>query len=137
MKTHTKIALAVGVVAVAGVTAASVGFARGGFGHHGGHWAGGARAMIMEQFDANQDGKLTQSEIDESIRSRMVGADSNGDGQLDLEEFQPLFVEIVRPRIVDGFQFLTPTAVLASPWKRSSGRSIVSSAVSIEMMTVN
>ncbi len=97
MTTHTKIAIA------------GAGMARGGFGHHGWHGGGhfgGARAMLMEQIDANQDGKLTQAEIDESLRGRMAGADANGDGRLDLEEFQPLLVEIMRPRIVDGFQFL-------------------------------
>ena len=41
-----------------------------------------------------------------NLRSRLVGADGNGDGRLDLEEFQPLLVEIMRPKIVDGFQFL-------------------------------
>ena len=62
--------------------------------------------MIMEQVDANEDGKLSRAEIDESVRSRMVGADSNRDGKLDLGEFQPLLVEMMRPKIVDGFQFL-------------------------------
>ena len=106
MKTHTKIAIATGIVVIGGVAIAGAGMARGGFGHHGGHWGGGARAMLMEQFDANQDGSLTRAEIDESVRARMAAADSDGDGQLDLEEFQPLLVEIMRPKIVDGFQFL-------------------------------
>ena len=112
MKTHTKIAIAAGIVVIGGVAIAGAGMARGGFGHHSGNWGGhgpfggGPRAMLMEQFDANEDGKLTKVEIDETVRSRIVGADSNGDGQLDLEEFQPLLVEIMRPKIVDGFQFL-------------------------------
>jgi len=62
--------------------------------------------MLMEQFDANQDDKLTQVEIDEAIRSRIASADSDGDGKLNLDEFQPILVEIMRPKIVDGFQFL-------------------------------
>lgn len=106
MKTHTKVAIAASIAVIGGVALAGASMARGGFGHHGGHWGGGARAMLMEQFDANQDGSLTQTEIDESIRSRMAAADSNGDGELDLDEFQPLLVEIMRPKIVDGFQFL-------------------------------
>ena len=105
MKTHTKIAIATGIVVVGGIALASAGIARGGFGHHKGPWGGGG-AMMMEQFDGNQDGKLSQAEIDETVRNRLAGADTNGDGQLDLEEFQPLLVEIMRPRIVDGFQFL-------------------------------
>ena len=107
MKTQTKVAIAAASVAViGGVALASAGMARGGFGHHGGNFGGGARAMLMEQFDTNKDGSLTKVEIDETVRSRMVAADTNGDGQLDLEEFQPLLVEIMRPKIVDGFQFL-------------------------------
>ncbi len=106
MKTHTKIAIAAGVAVIGGVVLAGAGMARGGFGHHGGHWGGGAHAMLMEHFDTNQDGSLTKAEIDESVRTRMVAADSNGDGQLDLDEFQPLLVDIMRPKIVDGFQFL-------------------------------
>ena len=105
MKTHTKIAIATGIVVVGGIALASAGIARGDFGHHKGPWGGGG-AMMMEQFDGNQDGRLSQAEIDETVRTRLAGADANGDGQLDLDEFQPLLVEIMRPRIVDGFQFL-------------------------------
>lgn len=108
MKTHTKIAIATSIAVIGGIALAGAGMARGGFGgHHGGPWGGdGPRAMLMEQFDADGNGELSQAEIDEGLRSRMVSADSNGDGRLDLEEFQPLLVEIIRPRIVDGFQFL-------------------------------
>lgn len=108
MKKHTKIAIAAGLAVVGGVALATAGMARGGLGHHGGHWGGGGdRAMmLLDQLDANQDNKLTEAEIDEVIRSRLAGADQDGDGQLNLEEFQPLLVEIMRPKIVDGFQFL-------------------------------
>ena len=107
MKKHTKIAIAAGVVIIGGVALATAGIARGGFGHHGGHWGGGDRAMmLLDHLDANQDNKLTEAEIDEVLRSRLVSADNDGDGKLNLEEFQPLLVEIMRPKIVDGFQFL-------------------------------
>ena len=107
MNKRTKIAIAAGVAVIGGIALTTAGMARGGFGHHGGHWGGGERAMmLLDQLDANQDDKLTQAEIDEVLRSRLAGADVNGDGQLSLDEFQPLFVEIMRPRIVDGFQFL-------------------------------
>jgi Ca2+-binding EF-hand superfamily protein len=79
--------------------------ARGGFHKGHGPWGGGA-AMMMQQFDADQDGKLTRAEIDDGLKSRIAGADSDGDGNLNLDEFQPLLVEIMRPKIVDGFQFL-------------------------------
>jgi Ca2+-binding EF-hand superfamily protein len=106
MKTHTKIAIIAGVAAIGAASIAGAVNARGGFGHHGGPWGGGRAMMMMEQFDADGDGKLTQAEIDGVVRSRLAAADSDGDGQLNLDEFQPLLVEIMRPRIVDSFQFL-------------------------------
>jgi len=108
MKTHTKIAAAASIAVIGGVALAGASIARGGFGHHGfgGHWSGGPATMLMEQVDVNQDDKLTQTEIDEAIRSRLASADIDGDGGLNLEEFQPILVEIMRPKIVDGFQFL-------------------------------
>lgn len=106
MKTQTKIAIVAGIAVIGGIALATSGMARGGFGHHGGHWGGGKAMMLMEQLDANQDDKLTEAEIDEVIRSRVAGADTDGDGQLNLDEFQPILVEIMRPKIVDGFQFL-------------------------------
>ncbi|NJO38564.1 MAG: hypothetical protein HC871_14355 [Rhizobiales bacterium] len=110
MKTHTKIAIVAGAAVIGAASLAGAVKARGGFGHHDGHgggpFGGGRAMMLMEQFDANEDGKLTQAEIDEVVRSRLAAADSDGDGRLSLDEFQPLLVEIMRPRIVDGFQFL-------------------------------
>jgi NAD(P)H-dependent flavin oxidoreductase YrpB (nitropropane dioxygenase family) len=109
MKTYSKIAIAAGVAVIGGVAVASAVSAHGGFGKRGGHWGGGfggPAAMLMEQIDANQDDKLTQAEIDEAIRSRLASADMDGDGKLNLDEFQPILIEIMRPKIVDGFQFL-------------------------------
>lgn len=110
MKTQTKIAIATGIAVIGGVALASASMARGGFGHHGGHggghWGGGAATMLMGQLDTNQDNKLTQAEVDEAIRSRLASADVDGDGKLSLDEFQPVLVEIMRPKIVDAFQFL-------------------------------
>jgi len=106
MKTHTKIFIAAGIAAIGGVALVGTSMARGGFHKGHGPFGGGGAAMIVEQFDTNQDQRLTTAEIDGGIQSRLAAADTNGDGNLDLEEFQPLLVELMRPKIVDGFQFL-------------------------------
>ena len=109
MKTHTKIFIATGIAAIGGIALVGTSMARGDFhrghGPFGGGFGGGA-AAIVEQFDANQDQRLSTAEIDQGIQSRIAAVDSNGDGNLNLEEFQPLLVEIMKPKIVDGFQFL-------------------------------
>jgi hypothetical protein len=105
MKTRTKIGIATSVAVMGGVAFIGTSMARGGF-HHGPFGARGGAAMIVEQLDTDQDQRLTRTEIDNGIQSRFTGADTDGDGNLSLEEFQPLLVEIMRPKIVDGFQFL-------------------------------
>ncbi len=106
MKTHTKIFIATGIAAIGGIALVGTSMARSGFLKGHGPFSGGGAAMIVEQFDTNQDQRLTTAEIDSGIQARLAAADSNGDGNLDLEEFQPLLVDIMRPKIVDGFQFL-------------------------------
>jgi Ca2+-binding EF-hand superfamily protein len=59
---------------------------------------------LFEQFDANQDGRLTQAEIDQVRQSRLAEFDQNGDGSLSLEEYQALWVAAMRESMVDRFQ---------------------------------
>lgn len=110
MKTHTKIVIATSAAVIGGLALVGTSMARGGFqqghGAFGGMGGGGGAAMIVEQFDTNQDQRLTTAEIDGGIQTRLAAADANGDGNLDLDEFQPLLVDLMRPKIVDGFQFL-------------------------------
>ncbi len=107
MKTHTKIAIVTGIAVIGGVAIVGTGMARGGFhGFHKGHGPFGGGAALIEQFDTDANQKLTRDEIDGGLQRRVAKADLNGDGNLDLEEFQPLLVEVMRPKIVDGFQFL-------------------------------
>jgi Ca2+-binding EF-hand superfamily protein len=91
-------ALALGAAAFAGASLADGGWGR----HHGGGHGGGMR--FFEQFDANQDGRITQAEIDEVRRSRLTEFDQNGDGSLTLEEYQALWLDAMRERMVDQFQ---------------------------------
>jgi len=106
MKTQAKIAITTGVLIIGGLALASVGIAHGGHGQKGGKRFGGPMLMWMEKADANGDEKVTEAEIDEAIRGQIAAADTDGDGRLSLDEFQPVLVEIMRPRIVDAFQFL-------------------------------
>ncbi|NNF79459.1 MAG: hypothetical protein HKN05_15640 [Rhizobiales bacterium] len=75
------------------------GYHQGGMKHHRrmGHW-------FMNRYDANEDGKVTQEEIDKNRSDRHGKYDSNGDGKLSLEEFQGLWLEAFRRRMVRAFQ---------------------------------
>ena len=126
MSTRTKITIIVSLsvlligMAIAGVSQADGWGPKGGphFGHHGSwqdghkgrHWKahGGPKRMIrmFEAYDANRDGKLTQAEIDEGRAAQVVRFDADGDGALSLQEYEGLWLEAMRARLVDRFQFL-------------------------------
>jgi Ca2+-binding EF-hand superfamily protein len=96
-------AVALGATVLAGATLA-------GGGHHGrGHWGGhggghGGGAWLFENFDANDDGRITQVEIEEVRQGQLQEFDANGDGSLSLEEYQALWLDAMRERMVDRFQ---------------------------------
>lgn len=71
-------------------------------GHHGPRGPGGMR--LMDQFDTNKDGKLTQDEIDAARKAQIAKYDANGDGVLSLEEYQALWLDAMRPMMVRQFQ---------------------------------
>lgn len=88
-------------------------------GHHGwkrhagyrhGGWHGKRRfggwgmKGLMERFDVNEDGKLTQEEVDEARKELLAKHDGNNDGKLSLAEFEKLWLEVMRQRMVRGFQ---------------------------------
>ncbi len=133
MKTTTK--LAVAFVALAGIGAAAVVSAQAhsgwqsrddgsprmmqqaygghhmrGEGFHGGHHGkrhGGRRMFrMMESFDTNDDGKLSQEEIDSSRAERFGKFDGDGDQSLTLQEYEQLWLDAMRERMVDRFQDL-------------------------------
>ena len=111
MRTSVKYALAgVGVAVAGGALLAGVAVANPGFGHHRmmmGH--GGAIAHeMLANVDTNDDGALSQEEIDAAVDSRFTEFDANTDGDLSLEEFQALWAEITQPMAVRAFQFLDP-----------------------------
>jgi Ca2+-binding EF-hand superfamily protein len=132
MKTTTKIAVA--LVALTGIGAAAIsaqadsrwqggdggsprmmqqaygGHHMRGDGFHGGHHGRrhGGRGMfrMMEAFDANEDGKLSQDEIDSSRAERFGQFDGDGDQSLTLQEYEQLWLDAMRERMVDRFQDL-------------------------------
>ncbi len=103
-------------VAVALVAGAAVSYAhdrgRGYGGHHrGGHEMGGhgPRGPVMHLFtylDANDDGALGRDEAQSVVEAKLAEFDASGDGAIDLQEFEALWVDFSRGRMVDGFQRL-------------------------------
>lgn len=83
---------------------------RGRFGPGGPRGPGGPGGPggpdLAELLDSNGDGEITQAEIDAMRRGRIAEFDTNGDGVLSLAEFEPLWIERSRPRMVDAFQHL-------------------------------
>ncbi|MDJ0946661.1 MAG: caleosin family protein [Kiloniellales bacterium] len=124
MKTSTKtliaagVAVAVGAIALTGVTQASGskegrGYGghhyamHGGHGHKGGHHGRHSERRferLLESYDSNEDGKLTQAEIDAVRAERLAKFDSDGDGSLTLQEYEALWLDAMRERMVDRFQ---------------------------------
>lgn len=77
------------------------GKSRGGKGHGGGHML-----RMMESFDTNGDGKLSQEEIDQSRSERFGQFDGDGDQSLTLQEYERLWLDAMREKMVDRFQHL-------------------------------
>lgn len=72
-----------------------------------GQKGGAAHAERMfEKFDTDKDGKVTRAEIDTARTESIAKYDTSGDGVLQLEEYQGLWLERMRSRMVDSFQRL-------------------------------
>ena len=79
---------------------------RHGMGGHGMGGRGGMFRAVFMQIDADKDGKITQAEIDAFRDAKVSGADTSGDGALSIEEFDTIYREMTRSRMVDAFQRL-------------------------------
>lgn len=110
MKTRTKVLIGVSAAAVVAVGLAGAGYAHRPWGGHGGGHGmmGMGPEAILGQFDADNDGKLTQAEIDQARTERFARYDADGNGILSLDEFGNLFHEVIQPMTVRAFQMLDP-----------------------------
>lgn len=104
----TKFLVATGVALALGTTLyVGVGFAHSdkGHGYHKGkHHEHGEK--FFERFDTNQDGKVTQAEIEQVRADRFARFDANEDGKLSLEEYEALWLDAMREHIEKRFQKL-------------------------------
>ncbi len=108
MTRNKKILIGIGAIALSALSALAVGASardsdNGGSGsaygrHHGGHaMKGGMHAdRMFDRFDLDKDGKVTAAEIDKSRADSIAKFDTNGDGMLQLEEYQGLWMEHMR-----------------------------------------
>lgn len=67
---------------------------------------GPAPARLLERFDTDKDGKLTQDELDAARKALLAKHDKDGDGKLTLAEFETLWLDAMNARMVRGFQRL-------------------------------
>ncbi len=61
---------------------------------------------MMQKVDADADGAVTQAEIDTFRATLVTGADTSGEGDISLDEFETIYLEMIRDRMVDAFQNL-------------------------------
>ncbi len=64
----------------------------------------GRAVRMMETYDADKDGRVTQEEVDAFRADRLAKFDADGDGALSLAEYQALWLDAMRDRMVDRFQ---------------------------------
>jgi Ca2+-binding EF-hand superfamily protein len=127
MKTATKITL--GLLALAGAGAAVTASAdASGWRDHGRRGGPGGPEML-QMLDTNDDGAVTREEAAAAQAGWLARFDADGDGSLSLTEFEGLFAELARPRMVDGFQRLdddgdgkVTAAEMAQPFDRMARR---------------
>lgn len=74
-----------------------------GAGYGRGHGVMGQQ--LMERYDANKDGKVTQAEIDQNRQQWLTDADADKNGTLSLDEFRQLWTKSRNEMMVREFQF--------------------------------
>lgn len=75
--------------------------------HHGRGGPGGGHMFgMLEDLDANNDGKLSQEEIDQARSERFDRFDADSGKALTLQEYEQLWLDAMRERMVRAFQRL-------------------------------
>ena len=59
---------------------------------------------LMATYDLNEDGQVTQEEVDGLRADRLAAFDADGNGSLSLSEYEALWLDAYRERMVDNFQ---------------------------------
>jgi Ca2+-binding EF-hand superfamily protein len=80
-----------------------------GFGFGRGHGPRGGERFgerMFERFDVNEDGVIMAAEIEEVRTKNFAEADTDGNGEISLEEFKAAFLSRSNDRMVRAFQFL-------------------------------
>ncbi|MEM6972523.1 MAG: hypothetical protein AAF577_06930 [Pseudomonadota bacterium] len=72
--------------------------------HRGGRRMGQRLRRLRDQYDADGNGLITQTEIDEGRRDQIEEFDTNTDGALSIAEFEALWMQAMRERMVRRFQ---------------------------------
>ncbi len=99
---------AAAVVALGALAGLAIAGQGEGWGGKRGMWGGYGRGMgqeMMQRYDADKDGKLTQAEIDQNRTSWHAEFDGDKNATLSLDEFRALWLKARGEMIVREFQF--------------------------------
>ncbi|MEI4233204.1 EF-hand domain-containing protein [Roseovarius sp. D22-M7] len=66
----------------------------------------GMMGSMLGSFDDDNDGKVSPDEMREGLTARLQEFDSDGDGTMNLEEFEAFHAAMIRNMVVDHFQAL-------------------------------
>ncbi|MCF3595805.1 hypothetical protein LZG00_17610 [Rhodobacteraceae bacterium LMO-12] len=73
---------------------------------HGDRGGRGMMGQILQKVDANSDRAVTQAEVDTFRNGLVSNADASGEGDISLDEFETIYLDLTRDRMVDAFQNL-------------------------------
>lgn len=77
----------------------------GPMGMHGGGPRGGMMMMVLREADTDEDGALSQDEINAFIQGKVDLGDADGNGEVTLQEFEAIWLDFTRRPMVRTFQF--------------------------------